>query len=341
MRNSRIPTSHLEGAVATSTAGFEPLEGPTNVYKPGLGREYRTRLCVSRSLQFETSPAGRPGSPRLPWVVIQLLGAADPRRPETRSDILNACAAESAASAGRSGALESVEGYKCGSAAGRAVKAMRSLLLLSGGPDSATLAAWAKANGHDDLHALYLRSGHTTDARELECADQIAAAGGFPLEIMDITPVVAALGGQRILIHSQSSIMPFGNAIVLSMAVTYALKIQAENILIALHADDAAESAEYRRDFIDKIESLAAAVHGRPRILTPFIGLSKTEVLSTGQKLGVDYAMTWSCVRPGATHCGYCGACRARAKAFVANGIRDPTVYQEPVVAMKSAAVTH
>lgn len=216
-----------------------------------------------------------------------------------------------------------------------------SLLLLSGGPDSATLAAWAKKNGHTNLKALYLRCGHTTDKMELASADQVAASVDAQLEIIDTTQMVAALGGQRILIHSEASIMPFGNAIVLSMAVTYALRIKANSILIALHADDAAESNEYTREFIDSIEKLAQWTQGDIRILTPFINMRKSEVFQLGYDLGVDYSKTWSCVRPGEIHCGYCGACRARAKAFDKIGKPDPTQYEQPVLALASVPSGH
>jgi len=161
------------------------------------------------------------------------------------------------------------------------------------------------------------------------------------LEIVDITPMVSALGGQRILIHSQASIMPFGNAIVLSIAVTYAKRVAANSILIALHADDAAESPEYARSFIDVIEGLAQSTQGDIRIVTPFIEYKKRDVFKAGLELGVDYSKTWSCVRPGEIHCGYCGACRARARAFDALGVTDPTEYENPVVALESVPAGH
>jgi 7-cyano-7-deazaguanine synthase len=211
-----------------------------------------------------------------------------------------------------------------------------SLVLLSGGPDSATLVAWAKNKGHSNLKALYLLGGHATDKMEIASADSIAAEVGAQLEIMDVTQMVSALGGQRVLIHSEASIMPFGNAIVLSMAVTYALRIKANSILIALHADDAAESDEYTRGFIDQIEHLAQWTQGDINILTPFINMRKSEVFQMGYELGVDYSKTWSCVRPGELHCGYCGACRARAKAFNILGKKDPTEYEQPVLALSS-----
>jgi 7-cyano-7-deazaguanine synthase len=150
--------------------------------------------------------------------------------------------------------------------------------------------------------------------------------------------MVAALGGLRILIHSQANIMPFGNAIVLSMAVTYATNLAAGSVLIGLHADDAAESKEYQRPFVDQLQSLAESVGHDVKLLTPFLEMSKSEVFDLGSRLGVDYSKTWSCIRPGDLHCGYCGACRARARALQGIGMQDETVYARPGVALASAA---
>lgn len=211
-----------------------------------------------------------------------------------------------------------------------------SLVLLSGGPDSATLLKWGVESGHANLHALYLRSGHATDDRELANADIQAAGVNAKLEVIDISHVVAALGGQRILIHSEANIMPFGNAIALSIATTYALRIGARSILIGLHADDAEESAEYRRPFIDAIEALARSTQGDLAIVTPFLEMTKVGVFALGARLGVNYAATWSCIRPTAKHCGYCGACRARAAAFQTAGLSDPTEYESAPMALTS-----
>ena len=213
----------------------------------------------------------------------------------------------------------------------------RSVLMLSGGPDSATVTKWAMANGHDDLRAIYLSTGHATDDNELAAADLVAAEVGAPLEIIDVSQMVAALGGRKLLIHSEANIMPFGNAIALSIAVTYARSISATSILMGLHADDAAESAEYRRPFIDGIEALARTTKSDISILTPFLDMTKSEVFRLGAELGVAYAATWSCIRPGTLHCGFCGACRARARALESIGMADETRYGRPVAALASA----
>jgi 7-cyano-7-deazaguanine synthase len=141
------------------------------------------------------------------------------------------------------------------------------------------------------------------------------------------------------MIHTEADLMPFGNAIALPIATTYAFRVDADAILIALHRDDAEASPEYGRGFIDQFERLAAHGHERrPRVETPFLDMPKSGVFSMGTNLEVDYAMTWSCIRSGETHCGHCGACRARRRAFLDIGADDPTIYQSEQMALDSLA---
>jgi 7-cyano-7-deazaguanine synthase len=213
----------------------------------------------------------------------------------------------------------------------------KALALLSGGPDSATLLKWARGQADiNELHALYLKGGHATDAQEIECADFQAHSNAAKLEIIDISQLVAGLGGQRILVHSEATIMPFGNATVLSLSTTYALLIGADRVLIGLHKDDADESVEYTRAFIDHLQSLTQSVHPEISYVTPFIEFRKAAVIAEGGRLGVDFAKTWSCIRPESVHCGYCGACRSRAAAFQAAQLTDPTVYTQKPIALTS-----
>jgi len=175
---------------------------------------------------------------------------------------------------------------------------------------------------------------------EIESADSIIANSSVEatLEIIDISQLVAGLGGMRVLVHSEANIMPFGNAIVLSLAVTYAVQMRAKSILIGIHADDAKENAEYNREFFDTLEGLARKTRGDISILTPFIEMGKADVFKLGDELGVAYEETWSCIRPGDIQCGYCGACRARSRAMASIGRTDTTKYERPVVALRSVA---
>jgi 7-cyano-7-deazaguanine synthase len=215
------------------------------------------------------------------------------------------------------------------------------ILMMSGGPDSATLAYLARASKEkfgDCLHGVYLKSGHQSDRSEIEAANRILMNIGSTLEIIDISQTVAALGNKRILIHSQSSIMRFGNAIALSIVSAYAFQVNAGKILIGLHKDDAEESKEYTREFIDLIQSAGMVEDGKGvEIITPFLDKTKSEVFRLGAELGVDYKHTWSCIRAGEKHCGLCGACRARRRAFNIAGTQDLTSYEQEPPALDTA----
>lgn len=209
------------------------------------------------------------------------------------------------------------------------------LLMVSGGPDSATLANFVQKENAPgtQIHAIYLRSGHPSDDQEIQSANQIVQGVGGKLEIIDISPTVTALGAARILIHSEASIMPFGNVIALGVAESYGLRIGASKLYIALHADDADESIEYTDDYMRGLNALFSKANElAPKVEVPFINMRKVDVFKKGIELGTNYSVTWSCIRGKEKHCGECGACRSRRRAFVMAGIADPTSYiREPL----------
>jgi len=214
------------------------------------------------------------------------------------------------------------------------------LLLVSGGPDSATLAKLAEKEYKEKgttLNAIYLKTGHPSDDAEIEAANRVAEQLGARLEIIDVSDTVKALGNMKLMIHSEASIMKFGNAIVMSIAMAYCFQANYDAILVGLHKDDADENLEYTRPYMDQIESLASFAYPKsPKILTPFLDMTKVEVFKLGKQLGVDYSITWSCIRGEVQHCGICGACRARNRAFTLAGIEDPTAYESKPVALES-----
>ncbi|MDO6532997.1 7-cyano-7-deazaguanine synthase [Alteromonas stellipolaris] len=216
------------------------------------------------------------------------------------------------------------------------------LILLSGGPDSATLAKMAEQELKETggtLSALFLKTGHPKDKKELEAANRVANIVGARLEVVDISDAIRALGGKLPTIHSEASIMRFGNSIVMSLAMAYAFEAGHDELMIGLHKDDALESLEYTRPYMDRIQDLADyAYEDSPKIKTPFLDIDKVGVFTLGKKIGVDYSVTWSCIRGEEKHCGTCGACRARRRAFNLVGIEDKTDYAVEPVALDSVA---
>jgi 7-cyano-7-deazaguanine synthase len=210
---------------------------------------------------------------------------------------------------------------------------VKALLMLSGGPDSATLASLVDRKLPDGFkaHAIYLRSGHPADVREIEAAERIVSRiGGARLEIIDIADVLKALWSDRAPSQLRAAILPLGGGIALSVMMSCAIKYDAAAVYVGLHRDEVDEKAEYSRNSIERLEALAAAECGAaPKILTPFLAMTKAEVLKLGAALGVPYELTWSCMRAEEIHCGQCIPCRARRRAFAAAGLTDPTRYQQ------------
>ena len=206
------------------------------------------------------------------------------------------------------------------------------VVLASGGPDSATAIAYARKQFPDALITpLYLQFGDGDDS-----SGEIASVQNLVKEYNLEMPEIVAMGGVRsvlgghILVHSGATIVPFGNAFVLTFALAYAYGAPAEELWIGTHLDDAHETHEYSSEYFDHIRRLAeiTLLDHAPRIVTPLVHLSKADTFRLGKSLGVDYSYTWSCMREQETHCGECGPCLARQRAFSIAGIRDMTQYR-------------
>ncbi len=213
--------------------------------------------------------------------------------------------------------------------------ATKALLMLSGGPDSATLAGFVARElaAGDPPHAVYLRSGHPADKKEIGAAEKIASRIGGRLDVVDIPELLHALRDDRLMTLSESSLLPFGNAIALSLMMLCAIRIRASAIYVGYHRDDAEENEGYSRPAMDRLEALATIEReDAPKIVAPFLNLTKTEVFKLGAAMGVPYDLAWSCLGAKDLHCGQCTACRARRHAFAEAGLVDPARYDaEPM----------
>lgn len=214
---------------------------------------------------------------------------------------------------------------------------MRTVLLLSGGLDSAALL-WKLRAGGAAVECLAADYGQR-HRKELDAAAFLAAHAGVPL-------TVASLPGLRPLLYSalttdsklpeghyadpnmQRTVVPNRNAILLSAAAGFALTRGAEAVAYAAHAGDAHTYPDCRPEFVRAAQSLLAVCHYRPvTLLAPFLPLTKAEVVREGVAHGAPLGLTWSCYAGGAMHCGRCGACSSRREAFAQAGITDPTEY--------------
>jgi 7-cyano-7-deazaguanine synthase len=126
----------------------------------------------------------------------------------------------------------------------------------------------------------------------------------------------------------KQTVVPFRNAILLSIACGLAESVGAEGLVIAAHGGDHAIYPDCREPFMRAMgEAMKLGTYAGVHLLRPFIAMDKGRIAAEGMRLGVDFSRTWSCYKGGAVHCGACGTCVERREAFLQAGVRDPTTY--------------
>lgn len=228
---------------------------------------------------------------------------------------------------------------------GSKVSSRRAVVLLSGGLDSATVLAMARAQGHD-CHCLSVDYGQRHRA-ELVAAARVAKALGAASH-RTLTLDLRAFGGSAL---TDSAIdvpvdgvapgipvtyVPARNTIMLSLALAWAEVLGAQDIHCGVNAVDYSGYPDCRPEYIKAFEAMAnlatkAAVEGaRLTVHAPLIALTKAGIIRAGADLGVDYGLTVSCYQADDTGraCGVCDSCRLRREGFAAAGIADPTPYR-------------
>jgi len=224
------------------------------------------------------------------------------------------------------------------------LSAKKAVVLLSGGLDSATVLAIAKSQGYD-CYALSLDYGQR-HAAELNAARNVA--DHFQVKQHQIVKLdLRQFGGSALtddaiaVPEEQTSdipvtYVPARNTIFLSLALAWAETLDARDIFVGVNAVDYSGYPDCRPEYIESFEEMAnlatkAGVEGEHfSIQAPLIKLTKAEIIQTGSKLGVDYALTVSCYQAddAGAACGKCDSCRLRKQGFVDAGVPDPTKYQ-------------
>lgn len=218
------------------------------------------------------------------------------------------------------------------------------VVLLSGGLDSATALALARAAGHD-CYALSVRYGQR-HAAELAAAARVAAALGAR-EHRIVGVELDRIGGSAltdagIAVPEAPSegipvtYVPARNTVLLALALGWAEVLGARDVWIGVNAVDYSGYPDCRPEYIEQFERLArlatkAGVEGAAfTIHAPLIRWTKAEIIRRGTALGVDYGLTVSCYQADdeGRACGRCDACRLRRAGFEAAGVPDPTRYR-------------
>ena len=238
----------------------------------------------------------------------------------------------------------------------------RAVVLASGGMDSATATFEAMTRGYD-LYLLHTSYGQRTEDREYECARELAdetdAEDFLHVETGHLSEIGASsLTDEEMHVensevprtsdHSSgqspredadldgdevpSSYVPFRNANLLSMAVSYAEANDCDAVFIGAHSEDFSGYPDCRPEFFAAFQTVVD-VGTKPEtdieMVAPFVEWSKTDIAEHGVDLGVPYEHTWSCYRENEPACGTCDACAFRLQAFQRVGVRDPVEYAE------------
>ncbi|MGA9522656.1 MAG: 7-cyano-7-deazaguanine synthase QueC [Myxococcaceae bacterium] len=225
----------------------------------------------------------------------------------------------------------------------------KAIVLLSGGLDSTTCLAMAKAQGFEPV-CLTVSYGQR-HAVELERAREVAQSMGVE-DLRMVTLDLRAIGGSALTADIPvpkgrdesamaegipSTYVPARNTILLSIALGLAEVVGSRDIFIGVNAVDYSGYPDCRPEFIRAFEQLAqlatkAGVEGAHfRIHAPLSGLTKAEIIRAGVRLGVDYSLTHSCYDPDpqGRACGRCDSCILRKRGFEQAGVPDPTRYSE------------
>lgn len=217
---------------------------------------------------------------------------------------------------------------------------LKAVVLLSGGMDSLVTAAVA-ARDNDEIYLLHANYGQRTEARELRTFQKLVEyfrpAGTLIADLSYLTAIGgSALTDPSIAVptHMGEGIpvtyVPFRNANLLSIGVSWAEALGATKVYIGAVEEDSSGYPDCREIFYRRFQqAIDTGTKGDPRIeiVTPVIYLSKAEIVRLGMELGAPFEHSWSCYQREDKACGVCDSCRLRLKAFAEAGLQDPIPY--------------
>lgn len=212
------------------------------------------------------------------------------------------------------------------------------MMVLSGGMDSVTML-WEYRNSI--AAAVNFSYGANHNERERECARLNCEKLGIELIEIDLgfmgryfessllSGADAIPEGHYADDNMRSTVVPFRNGIMLSIAAGLAESRSLRGVMLANHAGDHTIYPDCRPQFVKAMnDAIAEGTFEHLELFAPYTNLTKGEIAARGAAIGVDYALTYSCYKGGAKHCGKCGTCVERKEALAHAGIPDPTVYE-------------
>ena len=217
----------------------------------------------------------------------------------------------------------------------------KAVVIYSGGMDSFTVLHKVILSGYD-TYALTFNYGQRHD-KEIEYAKRVCFDLDIVHQIVDLTAISQLISGSSLTRDSEmdvpeghyaeqnmrSTVVPNRNMILISLATAYAVSIGATKVFYGAHSGDHAIYPDCRPEFVDKIKEVTKIANYVPiEVLSPYLHLSKIEIIADGLKMGLDYSKTWTCYNGREKACGKCGSCVERLQAFELNNMQDPLIYE-------------
>ena len=223
------------------------------------------------------------------------------------------------------------------------IRKNRAIVLVSGGMDSAVVAAMAQKEC-SDLYFLHLNYGQKTKNKEFECFQKLAEHFGIPLSNQKVVDMsfLNQIGGSSLTDDSiqvskfegdsdqiPNSYVPFRNTHIIALAVSWAEIIGATKVYIGANEEDSPGYPDCREIYYDAYNKLIAlgTKEGNIEIKTPIIKLNKTEIIRKARELNAPLEDTWSCYERSDLACGVCDSCALRKRAFEKLNLEDPISY--------------
>lgn len=217
--------------------------------------------------------------------------------------------------------------------------AQKVVVIFSGGMDSFTVLNKAVRQGFE-VYALSFDYGQR-HKKELDYAAKACANLGVHHKIVDISAINQLIGGSSLTSDidipeghyeeesMKSTVVPNRNMILLSLAIGYAVSLEAGQVYYGAHSGDHAIYPDCRPEFVLKMNDVSAVANYEPvEIVSPYLLVSKIAILTDGLSMGLDYSQTWTCYNGRDKACGKCGACQERLEAFALNKVTDPLEYE-------------
>lgn len=213
------------------------------------------------------------------------------------------------------------------------------VVIYSGGMDSYTVLNRAIKDGKQ-VFPITFDYGQR-HVKEIACAKAVCERLNVPHKVIDISAINQLLAGSSLTDDIEipeghyeeesmkSTVVPNRNMILLSLAVGYAVSIEASQVYYGAHSGDHAIYPDCRPEFVQKMNDVCQiANYQAVEIFSPYLTVSKTDILTDGLKMGLDYSQTWTCYNGREKSCGKCGACQERIEAFEQNNAVDPLAYE-------------